>query len=149
MTTRRAIRWAGLAVVVVVVAGSALIPAARADDEKVSGDLKKMQGVWVRAGDDGPEVRWVINGDTLKATVNGSEYVCALSLDPKAAPHPSADLTIKEGAGDVVGKTAKAIYKIDGDRLVFCTAHPGAEARPTEFKPQEDAVVLFELKKEK
>lgn len=120
----------------------------RADDAKVSGDLKKMQGTWVRDGDEGPDARWVITGDQLKATVNGVEYSCTITLDPKAEPHPSADFAVKQGPDDVVGKTSKAIYKFDGDKLVFCVTHPGVEKRPAEFKPDEEQAFLFKFKKE-
>jgi len=141
-------RTALLAVLAGLVSAALLAPGLRADDAKVSGDLKKMQGTWVNAGSEGPEARWVIEGETLKATVNGQDYNCTLSLDPKAEPHPTADLTIKEGPGDAVGKSSKAIYKFDGDKLVFCVTSPGGETRPAEFKTVEDQAYLFELKKQ-
>ena len=141
---RRATRWTGLAVTFTVILAASAI---RADDAKVEGDLKKMQGTWVRAGDDGPDLKWVIAGETLKASVNGQEYTSKLTLDAKATPHPSADIVIKEGPGDSAGKTAKGIYKFDGDRLVFCITAPGNDSRPTEFKAVEDSQFLFTLKK--
>src|SRR5690242_19447931 len=113
---------------------SALGAAPRADDAKPSGDLKKMQGTWL--GDSGPESRWVFEGETLKASVNGEDYTCSLKLEPGATPHPAAVLTIKQGPG--AGGVSKAIYKFDGDRLVFCVAHPGDDDRPTEFKAVDD-----------
>jgi uncharacterized protein (TIGR03067 family) len=130
----------------VILAGAA--PALRADDAKVEGDLKKMQGTWVRAGDEGPDLKWVIEGDNLKASVNGQDYTCKLKLDAKATPHPSADLAIKDGPGDSAGKTSKGIYKFEGDRLVFCVTMPGGETRPTEFKNVEEERFVFTLKKE-
>ena len=142
---RRATRWTGLAVTfTVMLTASAIL----ADDAKVEGDLKKMQGTWVRAGDEGPELKWVVEGETLKASVNGQDYTSKLSLDPKATPHPSADILIKEGPGDSAGKTVKGVYKFDGDRLVFCISIPGNDSRPTEFKAVDDAQHLFTLKKE-
>ena len=121
----------------------------RADDaKKVSGDLKKMQGSWVNAGE-GPELSWIIGGTALKATVDGTEYVCTLKLDPKAEPIPSADIIVKEGPGDTSGKTSKAIYKFDGEKLIFCFSPPGGEVRPTEFKSTEEQSHLFEMKKGK
>jgi uncharacterized protein (TIGR03067 family) len=144
---RQAMRWvAALAVVAVAMAGAASV--LRADDVKVSGDLKKMQGTWVRAGDEGPESKWVIEGDSLKATVNNQDYTCKLTNDPKATPHPSLDIVIKEGPGDTAGKTSKAIYKFDGEKLVLCISHPGGETRPAEFKTVENEAFMIELKKE-
>jgi uncharacterized protein (TIGR03067 family) len=128
-----------------IVAGAS----ATADDETVSGDLKKMQGTWVRAGEDGPDLRWVFEGQTLKASVNGQDYTCTVTLDEKATPNKTVDIAIKDGPGDTSGKTSKAIYKFDGDRLCICVTHPGGDARPREFKHIEDEAFLFEMKKEK
>jgi uncharacterized protein (TIGR03067 family) len=144
MLSQRAAVWA-------VVLGCAVSSLVRADDAtKVSGDLKKMQGTWVNAGDDGPQHRWVIDGKTVKAKVNdGDEYTCTLELNPKAEPLPTAEFTVTEGPGESVGKSAKGIYKFDGDRLIFCIALPGADSRPTEFKTVEQEAYLIELKPEK
>jgi uncharacterized protein (TIGR03067 family) len=120
----------------------------RADDAKVTGDLKKMQGTWVTTGGD-PGAKWVIDGDTLKATVNETEYVCSIKLDPKAEPLPTIDLLVKDGLDDLKGKTSLGVYKIDGDKLTVCVTHPGAETRPTELKAVEEQSFLFEMKKEK
>lgn len=141
----RATRYAA---VLAVVLGAGLVSGSRADDAKVNGDLKKMQGTWVRAGNDGPDVKWVIDGESLKATVNGMEFVCTFTIDPKATPNPTADLAIKEGPGDAAGKNSKAIYKFDGDKLIFCVTSPGIDTRPAEFKAIENETHLFELKKE-
>src|SRR5262249_57493952 len=118
---------------------------ARADDAKATDDLKKMQGTWVGATPEGEETRWVIKDDTLKAKVGKAEYACTITLDPKAAPHPSADFTLKTGPDDLVGKVSKAIYKFDGGKLILCVTHPGAENRPAEFKSAEGQHFLFEL----
>src|SRR5262249_47882877 len=139
-------RWAAC-LAVLTLAGLVSV-SVRADDEKVSGDLKKMQGAWVKTEGEGPEARWVFEGDTLKAKVGDGEYVCKVTLDPKASPHPTADLAIKEGPGDVAGKTSRAIYKFDGDTLVFCVTHAGIDNRPTEFKGAEGEAFLFTFKKE-
>ena len=143
MTMRRSTRWvAALAVVFGAAVGL------RAEDAKVTGDLKKMQGSWVRDGDEGLDAKWVIEGDNLKSTVNNQQYTCKMTLDPKATPHRSADITIKEGPGDSAGKLSKGIYKFDGEKLVFCVSIPGSDVRPAEFKMVENECFLFHLKKE-
>ena len=116
----------------------------KADDAKVSGDLKKFQGTW--ATPTGAEVsgRWTFEGATLKAKVNDADYTCAITLDSKAAP-ATIDLAVKEGVG--AGELSKGIYKFDGDTLVLCVAKPGDPARPTEFKEVEDQSYLFTLSK--
>ncbi len=120
-----------------------------ADDEKVTGDLKKMQGTWVNAGDDGIDHHWVIKGDTVKVSANGLEYTCTIAVDDRANPLPTADFTIKLGPDDSAGKTARGIYKFDGDRLIFCVALPSADGRPDEFKTVEKESYLIQLKPEK
>lgn len=140
---KRATRWAG--VVAVLTFASVAV---RADDAKVSGDLKKLQGTWVNAGSEGPDSTWKFDGETVKATVNGAEYTCSVKIDEKAKPHTSIDFTVKEGPGDSSGKTAKGIYKFDGEKLAICIAMPGIETRPTDFKIVEGETHHFELKKE-
>jgi uncharacterized protein (TIGR03067 family) len=134
-----------LGLAVVFVAGSTLV----ADDaKKVDGDLKTLQGSWVRDGDDGPDVKFTFEGDDLKVTVDGMDYKTTITVDSKANPHPSIDLTIKEGPGDSAGKKAKAIYKIDGKKLLFRVSLPGIDTRPSDFKVEDPDSHLFQLKKE-
>jgi uncharacterized protein (TIGR03067 family) len=136
-------RGAGCAVVLAVLVG----PSARGE-EKVSNDLKAMEGTWVSAPDAPLESRWVFDGETLKSTVNGQDYVAKIKLDAKASPR-AVDFTISEGPEDLTGKTVVGIYKIDGDKLTICLSAPGRDERPTEFKAVEDETYLFELKREK
>ena len=145
---RRPTFWTGLAMTCAMGLGLATLSTVLADDAKVSGDLKKMQGTWVRAGEEGPELKWVVEGEGLKASVNGQDYTSKLPIDSSATPHPTADITIKAGPGDSAGKASKAIYKWEGERLVFCLTHPGGETRPTEFKAVEEQQFLFVLKKQ-
>jgi len=121
----------------------------RADDAKLTGDLMKMQGTWVNATDDGPELRWTLEGDVLKATINGQEYTGKITLDEKATPHPTADVALTEGPNDAAGKTSKSIYKFDGQKLVFCASMPGADSRPAKFESVDGEAHLFDMKKEK
>jgi uncharacterized protein (TIGR03067 family) len=139
---RRATQWTGLAAVLVLAT-----LAVRADD-KVSGDLKKLQGTWVNAGSDGPDSTWKFEGETLKTAVNGQDYTCSVKLDEKAKPHATIDLSVKDGPGDSPGKTAKGIYKFDGAKFSLCITRPGNATRPAEFKATEDEIYLFDLKKE-
>jgi uncharacterized protein (TIGR03067 family) len=143
-----ATRWRGmvLAMVLGLVAGSRL----SADQEKaVSGDLKKLQGTWVSTENSNFESRWVFEGDTLKATVNGDEYETKVSLNPKAKPEATIDFKITKGPGDSEGQTSLGIYKFDGDKLLICTSHPGRTTRPTKFETIEEEQSSFELKKAK
>jgi uncharacterized protein (TIGR03067 family) len=127
---------------------AALSPVAwlRGDEAKeVTGDLKRMQGTWVA---DDKDTRWTFEGRTLKASVNGTDYVCKVTLDPKAGPR-TVDFLVSEGPEESAGKTALAIYKIDDDRLTICVGLPGNDRRPVEFKEIESEAYMYELKRAK
>jgi uncharacterized protein (TIGR03067 family) len=115
------------------------------DADEVTGDLKLMQGNWVFTADE-VEARWLLEGDTLKATFHDMVFVCKLTLDPKASPH-AADFFVQQGPDDVVGKTTLGIYKIEDGRVTFCVRRPGETNRPTEFKDIEDETFVFTIKK--
>jgi uncharacterized protein (TIGR03067 family) len=119
---------------------------ALADDAAASADaLKALKGTWV--SDEGIDSTWTFEGETLKASVNGLDYVCKVKIDPKAKP-ATLDLTIDEGPEDAKGKTSKCIYKMEGEKLILCVSHPGKD-RPKEFEQAEGESYVFALKKEK
>ena len=151
---RQASRWmtAGhartLALAAAMVGGFVAVATVRGDDaKKVEGDLKTLQGTWVRDGGDGPELTFVFDGDTLKAKVDDMEYVCTVTLDSKASP-AAIDLKVKEGPGDSAGKASKGIYKIEGKTLQLRLTTPGTDTRPGDFKTDDPDSHFFQLKKE-
>jgi uncharacterized protein (TIGR03067 family) len=118
------------------------------DDKSPSEVLKALQGTWVTAQDQGIDAKWTFEGETLKASVNGTDYTCKVKVDPKAKPHATIDLTVDEGPEESKGKVSKGLYKLDGDKLKLCVSVPGKD-RPKEFEQSEDEAYVFELKKEK
>jgi uncharacterized protein (TIGR03067 family) len=110
--------------------------------------MKAIQGTWVSPENSNLEAKWVFKGETLTASVNGMDYEGKVKIDDKAKPHATLDIELTEGPEDVKGKTAKAIYKLDGDKLIVSVSTPGRD-RPKDFEPQPDEVHVFELKKEK
>ena len=120
---------------------------ALADDAATAADaLKALKGTWV--SDEGIDSSWTFEGETLKASVNGLDYVCKVKIDPKAKPHATVDLLIDDGPEDAKGKTSQCIYKLDGKVLMLCVSLPGKD-RPKEFESAEGEAHLFKLKKEK
>jgi uncharacterized protein (TIGR03067 family) len=109
--------------------------------------LKPLQGTWQTDGD-GIDAKWTFEGETLKATVNGQDYTCKVKADPDAKPNATLELTINEGPEDAKGKVAKAIYKLDGEKLKICVSTPGKD-RPKDFAQIEDEAYLFDMKKQK
>jgi hypothetical protein len=54
------------------------------------------------------------------------------------------------GPEEVKGKTAKAIYALDGDDLTWCVAEPGSGERPEKLATKEGVKhMLVKLKREK
>ncbi len=144
---RTSMRLLGMALAAAIVTG----PGVRGEDEKtaLSGDLKTLQGAWVSTPDNSQESRWAFEGKKVKSTAGGRDYVCEVTLDPKATPHPTMDFRVTEGPDDSTGKTSHGIYKLEGDTLKICVTRPGDDSRPTEFKTVEDEVYLFDLKRER
>jgi uncharacterized protein (TIGR03067 family) len=138
-------RWFAPVLVAVFTCGVAV----RADDEKVTGDLKKLQGTWAYTGGNGEENRWTFEKDVLKSTVNGQGYVSTIALDSKAKPIPTIDFKVSEAPDDAAGKTIVGIYELEGDSFKVCISLPGIDTRPTEFKRVEDMAIVIELKRVK
>ena len=150
MTRTHAIRICGLAVCAALTASVtwANTPRSPGDDAAESPALKAIQGTWVSLENSDLEAKWVFKGDKLTATVNGMDYEGKVKLDDKAKPHATLDIELTDGPEDVKGKIAKAVYKLDGEKLVVSVSVPGHD-RPKDFEPQPDEVHVFELKKEK
>ncbi len=142
MSSKRA--WMGLALFALIVPVSGLLAA----DDKVEGDLKKLQGKWSTpsASGDG-KVSYTIDGKKLKLVAPSRTYEMELTLDPEAKPEKTLDLKIVEGPEDAKGNTSKAIYKFDGEKFVFCFSPQGD--RPTKFEMEGYEKILTTLTKEK
>jgi uncharacterized protein (TIGR03067 family) len=150
MIKTHVIRICGLAVFAAVTASISWANAPRSPDDEAAeaAALKAIQGTWVTPENSNLEAKWVFKGNKLTASVNGMDYEGNVKIDDKAKPHATLDIELTEAPEDAKGKTAKAVYKLDGDKLIVCVAHPGHD-RPKDFEPQPDEVYVFELKKEK
>jgi uncharacterized protein (TIGR03067 family) len=119
--------------------------ASRALADEAADALKALKGTWV--SDEGIESSWTFDGDKLKASVNGVDYTCKVTADPKAKP-ATLDLAIDDGPEEAKGKASKCIYKWEGEKLILCVSMPGKD-RPKEFETADGESYVFELKKEK
>jgi len=117
-----------------------------ADDAAKSSALKAIQGTWATSENDSIDAKWEFKGEILKASVNGMEYVGKIKVDDQAKPHSTLDIELTDGPEDAKGKTAKGLFKLDGEKLVIAVATPGRD-RPKDFEPVPDEVYLFEMKK--
>ena len=134
---------AGIACAIVMAAGAGL----RAD-ETAEGDLKKLKGHWVAAGEEGHKVTYDFDGATLKVVAPTRSYTITVKLDPAAKPDKTIDLKIDEAPDDAKGKTSLGIYKFDGDdTFIFCFAPLGD--RPAEYKQEGYEKIVTKLKRSK
>lgn len=111
--------------------------------------VKTLQGKWTNDGKDGIDATWTFDGNKLEANVNGNVYKAEFKLDAAAKPHATMDVTITEspdGGGE--NRVGKAIYKVDGDKLVICVSMPGQD-RPSDFSTIDEVQYKFELSKKK
>jgi uncharacterized protein (TIGR03067 family) len=150
MTRTHVIRICGLAVFAALTASISWANAPRnpGDEAAETPALKAIQGTWISPENSNLEAKWVFKGDKLMASVNGMDYEGKVKLDDKVKPHATLDIELTDGPEDAKGKIAKAVYKLDGEKLVVSVSVPGHD-RPNDFEPQPDEVYVFELKKEK
>jgi uncharacterized protein (TIGR03067 family) len=150
MIKTHVIRTCGLVLFAALTASLAWANAPRSpgDGAAESPALKAIQGTWVTSENSNLEAKWVFKGEILTASVNGTDYEGKVKVDDKAKPHATLDIELTEGPEDAKGKIAKAVYKLDGEKLVVSVSAPGHD-RPKDFEPQPDEVYVFELKKEK
>ena len=126
------------------------VPAAslRAADEKLDADLKAIQGKWATKAGNGDKVTYTVEGKKLTVVAPSRTYEITMTLDPAAKPEKTLDLKINEAPDDAKGKTAKGIYKFDGnDKLIFCFRPMGE--RPTKYEMEGFEQILTELKRKK
>jgi uncharacterized protein (TIGR03067 family) len=127
----------------VLVAGALLVvKAPAAEPEKGKTDADRIQGTWVpvsaeREGQKEDPAKFeevkLIFAAGGKGTVRkgGMEMEFQYTLDP-AKKTREIDLKATEDGKE---ETHKGIYKLDGDTLTLCIAHP-PEDRPTDFTTQ-------------
>lgn len=133
--------------VLTTIAASAVV-AARGDDAPLSPALKSVQGVWAARDDAQVQAKWIIKGESIHVNVNGEEYKGKVVVDAAAKPHPSLTIEIEDGPGEAKGKSAKGVYKLEGEKLTVNIGAPGQD-RPVDFNPYGSDIYLFELTKQK
>ena len=124
------------------------------EPKKDKTDRDKLQGTWQpvsveqggKAKED-KEHRLLFDGDTF--TIKKGDQVFAkgtFKVDPDKKPK-AIDFMITEG--DEKGKTARGIYKLEGDKLTWCSAQPGQNDRPKEFATKDTQNLLVVLQRAK
>lgn len=135
-------------IVVLSLWGAVSAASSLADELKVEGDLKALQGEWVSKDAQG-ESFWTFKGNHLSIKTPDRAYEVKITLDPKQTPEKHMDFEVLEDSPNAQGTKAAGIYKIGDDGMVKI-AFAGADAeRPTEFKTDPVKAFAFDLKKKK
>ena len=135
----------------------ALLAADAAKDDAVKKELAKLQGTWkITAGESEgtsmPEAfleggRWSLKDNTYSFELGDQSEQGKFKLDPSKMP---ATIDLEITAGNDKGKTQVGIYKLEGDTLTVCFAHPGDKERPTKFATKEGTdQLMFVFKRDK
>lgn len=133
---------------IVVVFGLATVGATVfAEEPRIEGDLKALQGEWVSKDAQGESV-WTFKGDRLSIKTPDRAYEITIKLDSKQTPEKHIDFEVRDDSPNAGGTRAAGIYKLDGDALKIAFAGAGAE-RPTEYKTDPEKSFAFDLKKKK
>ena len=118
-----------------------------AADDKIEGDLKKLQGKWITPAGDGGKVSYTFKGNKMKVVAPSRTYEMTVKIDDKAKPDKTIDFKIDEAPDDAKGKTSLGIYKFDGEKLIWCFRPEGD--RPTKYEQIGYEQILGELTHEK
>ena len=98
-------------------------------------ELSQLQGNWAgeELGGQKGVCRMTIESDTVRfqGALRQDWYIGTLTLDPKARPKQATMLISDCGFRQHVNKTAKGIYKLEGNRLTLAAHEPGIETVPT------------------
>ena len=106
-------------------------------EESARMDRERLQGKWISIGGRREAQMSVDTDQFVLRFRNGDVYSGTLTLDPTHRPQ-AMDMVIEEGPEQHRGKTALAIYQIDGDYLIWSPAEPGSEVRYRAFPPEDD-----------
>ena len=142
MLTKRA--WIGFALLAALLAPVAGL---RAAEDKVEGDLKKIQGKWTAPSNNAGKATYTFDGKKLKLVAPTRTYEMIVTLKEDAKPDKTIDFKIVEGPEDAKGNTSLGIYKFDGEKFVFCFAPQGD--RPVKFETQGYEKIVVTLTKDK
>ena len=122
--------------------------AGKARDEKAAkSDQKTIQGAWKgRSKRDNPEhqVTFVVSGkdfDFHDETETNNWYKGTFTLKEDATPRQFIATITECPFPQYVGKTSKAIYKIEKGTLTITANEPGKESVPDDFDSAESACI--------
>ena len=116
-----------------------------------STDHAHLQGAWIghEVAREAEKCKLVISGNQVEFRCENPKesYKGTFTLDQKAQPK-QLEFSIEECSFPrYVGKTTRAIYKLENTTLTFAATEPGVETRPTAFE-RSVGVRVFLLTKE-
>ncbi len=131
-----------------------------ADDDEKKDEKKKtadpIVGTWKatsyeqqgQKAEDVPDYVMTFKDGKYSQKNNGTEYETGKYKLGRDKKQQQIDIDILNGNDE--GKKQPGIFKIDGDKLIWCFALPGKEGRPEKFETGKDApYILVEFKRVK
>lgn len=117
-----------------------LLVSANLQDDPVKSELEKLKGTWsvtsalyLGKPEDLKGCQLIIDGTTAIQKIEGQQDMkCTITIDPTKDPKVM-DVSLEQGGKKVL---IRGIYKLDGDKLTYCSAPEPATAdgKPTNSK---------------
>jgi uncharacterized protein (TIGR03067 family) len=136
-------KTSALFVAALILAGFSYLATTGEGKEKGGGkDKKALQGTWTGSKGD-KKAQLTFEGNKFMLELGGKSASGTFTIDPAKKPK-QIDMTVTKGSDEDTkkyeGKTSKGIYELEGDKLKWLAAEPGAEDRPEAF-PNDPAKV--------
>ena len=116
----------------------------RADEPKIEGDLKMLQGDWTSKDDQG-ESTWTFKGDKLHLKTPDREYKITITIDEKAKPDKTMDFAVAADSPNAKDFKALGIYKLDGEKKASICFGAEGDNRPSAFETDFGKTFSFDL----
>jgi uncharacterized protein (TIGR03067 family) len=133
-----------------VLAAGFLLPADGPRADSAPNDKARLQGTWSLvaveisgqplAMDKLKDARLVVEGDRYSFKLGDVRLEMSHQTNPGKKPK-ALDLTVTEGP--MKGKTFRAIYELEGDRLKVCRHTEPDKERPTEFASKPGSGIMM------
>jgi uncharacterized protein (TIGR03067 family) len=121
-----------------------------ADEPKIQGDLKAMQGEWVTKDEKtGEESVWKFDGEHVTLKTPNRSYDMRIKVNSEGKPEKHIDFDVSDKSPNAKGYRAQGIYKLADDGTFKICFSDGEAGRPKEFKTDFGKSFAFDLKRKK
>ncbi|MDB5355621.1 MAG: hypothetical protein JWN24_2074 [Phycisphaerales bacterium] len=136
-----------------------LLIAADKPKDAAAEDRQKLQGTWQvleeshgdnDTSDEGKHCQLIFDGDKFIIKKDGKVIIeGTFEINAGKSPREIDMKVLKDEEDQRTGQTALGIYKIDGDKLTWCSCEPGRGGRPAEFAAKGTNFLLIVMERAK